>query len=64
MYVLSPNLFILRDNGDTLYNQMDNIWKSLGIKLWFLSPRDNLQDISDNNDNQASKYITMKLKGM
>ena len=43
---------------------MDNIWKSLGIKLWFLSPKDNLQDISDNNDNQASKYITIKLKGM
>ena len=43
---------------------MGNIWKSLSIKLWFLSPKDNLQDISDNNDNQASKDITMKLKVM
>ena len=43
---------------------MDNIWRSLSIKLWFLSPRDNLQDISDNNDNKASKDITIKLKGM
>ena len=42
---------------------MGYTWKSLSIKIWFLSSWDNLWDVRDNNDNQTND-IAIKLKDM